>query len=374
MVRRLSPRAQTGIALVILAIACWLVLFRNLGAAPMQLWDEVRLANNAIEMVDSGDLLVTRYDGKPEDWNTKPPLQIWLEAGSVKLLGIENLAFRLPSALAALATVLLLFAFTRRELGDPWSALLTVLLLLTAGGYVLVHCARNGEYDAMLVLWLLASSLAWFRFVRRPDEQLWLWLTALFVVLAVYTKGVQGLMFLPGLLLYTVAAHRFRAVFRQTRVYAAAALAVLVIGAYYGVREHLQPGYLRAVWDNELFGRYAVVNEEHSGGVLDYAALLNWWAVLVLFSLPLLVLMKGKDRAVGVFAIVVSASYFVVISLSKTKLEWYVAPVFPFFALFIVVALRTLISVLRRRAGWTRPLLIGLAGAVTAWFVVAMVK
>jgi len=64
----------------------------------------------------------------------------------------------------------------------------------------------------------------------------------------------------------------------------------------------------------------------------------------------------------------------VVISLSKTKLEWYVAPVFPFFSLFIVVGLRTLISLLSGRAGWTRPLLIGLAGAATAWFVVAMVR
>jgi 4-amino-4-deoxy-L-arabinose transferase-like glycosyltransferase len=88
----------------------------------MQVWDEIRLANNTIEMVDTGNLLVTRYDGKPEVWNTKPPLQIWLEALSVKVLGIQSLAFRLPSALAALATVLLLFRFARRQLDDLWAA------------------------------------------------------------------------------------------------------------------------------------------------------------------------------------------------------------------------------------------------------------
>src|SRR4051812_30737006 len=238
----ISPRVQTAFALIVLATACWFVFFYRLSAQPMQVWDEIRLADNAIEMVETGDLLVTRYDGKPEVWNTKPPLQIWLEALSVKLLGIQSLAFRLPSALAALATVLLLFVFARRELANLWWALLTALVLLTSTEFVLTHVARNGEYDALLVLCLLASSIAWFRYVWRPDQHHWLWLTALFVVFGVYTKGVQGLLLLPGMLLYVVAVRRFRVAFSQRALYAAAAAGVACIAAYYGVREHLQPG------------------------------------------------------------------------------------------------------------------------------------
>jgi hypothetical protein len=64
----------------------------------------------------------------------------------------------------------------------------------------------------------------------------------------------------------------------------------------------------------------------------------------LIFALPTLLLMKGKDREVGVFAIVMAGSYLCVISPSKTKLEWYLAPVFPFLSLFFVVAPRTLIS------------------------------
>jgi len=281
----------------------------------MKVWDESRLANNAIEMVETGDLLVTRYDGEPEVWNTKPPLQIWLEAGSVKLLGIQNLAFRLPSALAALAAVLVLFIFVRRQLGDLWGAVLAVLLLLSTAGFVLVHGARNGEYDAMLVLWMLASSLTFFKFVWRPDEQKWLWLTALFMVLGVYTKGIHGLLLLPGLLIYAVAIGRFKAVFGQRKVYAAAALALLSISTYYIAREQLQPGYLRAVWNNELFGRYAEVNEGHSGNVFSYLVVLKWWTVVLLCAVPILRFMKGEDRRVGLFAMVMAASYLLLISL-----------------------------------------------------------
>lgn len=318
MRRWLTPGVQTGCALVVLATASWFTLFNRLGAEPMQVWDEVRLANNAIEMVETGDLLVTRYDGKPEVWNTKPPLQIWLEAVSVKLFGIQSLAFRLPSALAALATVLVLFLFARRQL-DLWAAVLTVLLLLSSAGYVLVHCARNGEYDAMLVLWMLASSLAFFKFVWRPNEQKWLWLTALFMVLAAYTKAIHGLLLLPGLIIYAAAVGRFKAIFGQRKVYAAAAVASLVIGAYYVVREQLQAGYLRAVWNNELFGRYAEVNEGHSGNVFFYLVTLKWWTVILLVALPALYVMKGEDRRVGVFAIIPAAWYLLVISLSKAN-------------------------------------------------------
>jgi hypothetical protein len=64
----------------------------------------------------------------------------------------------------------------------------------------------------------------------------------------------------------------------------------------------------------------------------------------LIFALPTLLLMKGKDREVGVIAIVMAGSYLCVISPSKTKLEWYLAPVFPFLSLFFVVAPRTLIS------------------------------
>ena len=336
----------------------------------MQVWDEIRLADNAIEMVQTGNLLVTRFDGKPETWNTKPPLQIWLEALSVKLFGIRNLAFRLPSALAALATVLLLFAFVRRRLHDLWAASLAGVLLLSSTGFVLVHVARNGEYDALLVLWMLAASLAFYKFVWRLEEK-WIWLTALFMVLAVYTKGIQGLILLPGLLAYAGAARRFRAVFRERKLYIAAGVALATIALYYVAREHLQPGYLHAVWQNELFGRYGEVNEGHNGPFYAYFLSLGWWMVILVYGVLCLRIMKGEDRRLGIFAIVVASSYLLVISFSKTKLEWYVAPVYPFLSLLAVVTIRSLMAV-RPKATWTRPVLIALTCVVAVWSASAM--
>jgi len=365
------PRVQTAFALILLAAACWFSLFNRLDAQPMKVFDEIRLADNAIEMAQTGSLVVTRFDGAPDFWNTKPPLQIWLEASSVKLLGIRTLAFRLPSALAALATVLTLFVFARRRFGDSWHALLAAGLLLSSSLYVLVHCARNGEYDAMLVLWMTAASLAFFTFVWRPEQEKWLWLTTMFMVLAVYTKGIQGLILVPGFVIYAAVMGRFKAVFGRRRVYYAAGAALLTIGLYYVGREHLQPGYLHAVWRNELFGRYAVVNEGHHASFFAYFIAMKWWTVVLVYGIFAIPLMKGEDRRLGIFAIIVATSYLLVISLSKTKLEWYAAPVYPLLALLAVVSVRSVIGVLPR-AAWTRPAVIVLTCAFTVWSVSSM--
>lgn len=353
--------------------ACWITLFHRLDAAPMRTWDETRLAINAIEMVETGEPLVTYYHGRPENWNTKPPLMIWLQAISVKVLGIQTLAFRLPAALAALATVLLVFVFAYRNLKEPWTPLLAVMLLLSTEGYILTHCARHGEYDSLLVLWVFASSVAFFKFVQSPAEGQWIWLAALFVTMAVYTKGVQGLLHVPGLLIYAALSGRFKRVIREWRVYAAGLATLVAVAAYYIAREQLQPGYLQAVWNNELFGRYATVIEGHRGDFLFYILDMKLWSPLILMALPALLIKGGQGKSEGVFAIVVALSYLLVISFATSKVPWYEVPTYPFLALFAAIAVKRYMGWLRGKQTWAMPTLAAITAVVTAWYFGAMV-
>ena len=87
------------------------VLFYRLGALPIEVWDEGRIVINALEMAHSGLSLITTYGGIPDHWNTKPPLFIWLMSLSIRVLGPNEWAVRLPSALSALATAVMVFAF-----------------------------------------------------------------------------------------------------------------------------------------------------------------------------------------------------------------------------------------------------------------------
>ena len=103
----MSIRPLIGFLLVLLVVS--IPIFSHLGEFPMQIWDESRLANNAIEMYETGNPIVVTYNYLPEMWSTKPPLMIWLQVLSLKAFGLNDLAFRLPSAFAAVFTCIFLY-------------------------------------------------------------------------------------------------------------------------------------------------------------------------------------------------------------------------------------------------------------------------
>src|SRR3982751_6695130 len=98
--------------IAIVALAS-LILFYRVGTPAVYWWDEARIAINSLEMMRHPGLIVT-FHGAPDLWNTKPPLSTWLSALSMALFGVNEWALRLPSVLAAIGTIVAVFAFTRR--------------------------------------------------------------------------------------------------------------------------------------------------------------------------------------------------------------------------------------------------------------------
>ena len=346
----LHPRIQVLITLAIVLIACWFLLFNQLGSAPLRFWDESRLAINAIEMSESGRLLVTTYEGQPDAWNTKPPLMIWLQALAIKLFGIGLVPLRLPAALAALATVMSLYFFLGKRL-SPWSGLAAAMALLATPGYVMVHCARNGEYDSLLVLWMFASSLTFLRVIERTEEKKWIWLTALFVTLAVYAKGVQGLIHIPGLVLFAAVRGRLGVLLKHRHLLLAGIASIFVIAAYYLAREAAQPGYLEAVMNNELIGRYSRVSEGHRGDMWTYFEALKFWSPVGGAMVVLTLFLRGKHRRIAWFGLLLSLTYVLIISIGKSKLVWYAVPMFPWLSISLGACAAGVVHFAQRQTG-----------------------
>lgn len=146
----LSWRGWSALFLCLAAV----FLFADGLAAPLALKDESRNANNALDMAISGFSLVTTYDFRPDLWNTKPPLVIWLMSGSLRLFGFNEWALRLPSALAAMATLACTLWFVRKVTGSMGVALGSAILLLLSPGFFGEHGARTGDFDAVLLLFV----------------------------------------------------------------------------------------------------------------------------------------------------------------------------------------------------------------------------
>ena len=110
----LSP-APRALAVFSLALGLYLYL-GGLTHLRLQRGNEPMYAAPAIWMLETGGYLVPQYEGGP--FLQEPPLTWWILAANYKLLGVSVFAARLPSALAALATTLLVGLWVKRRSGE----------------------------------------------------------------------------------------------------------------------------------------------------------------------------------------------------------------------------------------------------------------
>ncbi len=348
---------QKGLGIALLLIICYFPLFFYLDSLPIQLYDESRLAINAMEMADHGNFLVTHYGGTPDMWNTKPPLMIWLQVLCFKIFGFGELGVRLPSALAGLATVLFIGFFCWKKLNRPFLGIATIGVLLTTPGYISTHVTRTGDYDSLLILFMVLFLFSIFRFVhseQQKERQKLLFLSAVWLTFAVLTKSVAGLFFLPAALIYILWTRQGLVILKTKDTYLAAALFLMIVLSYYGLREHYNPGYLQAVWMNELGGRYFETLENHKAP-FDYYFKNMWegrfkpWVFFLPIGLIVAFYEKESVRNFMQFLFITVLSYLLIVSFSNTKLLWYDAPVFPLLAIITALGIEKMSILLNNR-------------------------
>lgn len=346
------------ILVILVLLFCAFILFNNLGAEPVKLWDEARRAVRAYEMYKNGLGIVTTYEQLPDMWGTKPPLLIWLQTLSFHAFGVSTFALRVPSALSGFFCCMILLIIWGSFRGTHLRGIFSALILISTYGFVGYHSARTGDFDALLSLWVFAAASSfYFYFERRESWQLLLFF--FFLSLACLTKGVAGLFILPGLAVFVFIQNGFLKKLLLTRSFYFGVLMFLAIvfGFYFG-RELLNPGYLQAVWENELGGRYLEANEEHKQDVLFYIrGMMNyrfqWWFWLLPAALVAVFLIKReKDRQLLTFLMLLSTSILLVISTAETKLRWYDVSVYPFLALVAGTLLSLLFNYLQKMRQW----------------------
>ncbi|TWT71467.1 ArnT family glycosyltransferase [Crateriforma conspicua] len=171
----------------LIATAC-VVLGANL-AYPLIEPDETRYAQIAIEMIKSRDWVTPTLDGEP--YLDKPPLMYWLTALSFQTFGTTETAARLPSMLAALATVLFVFGWGSRVVGRR-SAWLGAMSLSLCGGFVL--SGRFLILDSLLTFFTTLCLLSGYIAVRgQRHRPVWWMVSGVACALGVLTKGPVAL-------------------------------------------------------------------------------------------------------------------------------------------------------------------------------------
>lgn len=139
----------------------------------------------------------------------KPPVDLWLQALSVRLFGFSGISLLAPQALAGVLAVALLFHLVSRSFGVLPALLAALVMAITPVGVVI---SRSNDLDMMLVLVLLLASWAVIR-ASETGQLRWLLLGALLVGIGFNVKMLQAYLVLPALgLLYGLFAPRKRRV------------------------------------------------------------------------------------------------------------------------------------------------------------------
>ncbi len=333
--------------------------------------DEPRFALIARDMVLSGDWLIPRVGG--EWYSDKPPLFMWLVAAGYRLTGNLRIAFLLPSILAGLGMLALVFDLARRLWGREAAWLAGLLLLLTVQ---FTLQARTAQIDALVSFWVMLGLYGLLRHLLLGPQWRWYFVAWVAIGLGIITKGVgflPVLMFLPWAVVKQRWPERLPSIQAPMRWWwAGPLLALLTVSLWLapmllevaasgsaGLVEYRDDLLLR-----QTAGRYAQP-WGHIKPFWYYAVEVIPWAWLPLsLALPWLVpawwrRLKAGDAATWLL-LGWAACVLVFFSLSPGKRGVYILPALP----AVVVAAAPFLDDLLRRRGVQ--LLAGLAVAASA--------
>lgn len=173
--------------------------------------EEPRRGQVAREMLDSGDWIVPRLQGHV--FLSRPPMQNW----AIALVGVvrgqvDAVAVRLPSGLAMIFVVVLVYGYCRRTL-PQLGAFAAAASLATMG--LVLQFGWIGETEAIYMLFVSASLLLW-RWADASGKPLAAWgLGYGFAMLGMLTKGPQATVyFAGGVGVYLLLCRRWLDLFR----------------------------------------------------------------------------------------------------------------------------------------------------------------
>jgi 4-amino-4-deoxy-L-arabinose transferase-like glycosyltransferase len=157
--------------LAALVAVVWLAV---LPARPLFDPDEGRYAEIPREMLATHEWIIPHLDGLA--YIEKPPLQYWATAAVLKLLGRDEFAARLYTALCALATLVVVWLAALRLWGRPaaWraaAALCSMLLFVVLGQLLTLDMSLTFYMTLALACFLMAQVAAEYKPESNPEPE-----------------------------------------------------------------------------------------------------------------------------------------------------------------------------------------------------------
>ncbi|MFZ1679126.1 MAG: glycosyltransferase family 39 protein, partial [Saprospiraceae bacterium] len=275
--------------------------------------------------------------------NTKPPLVLWLQAISLKCFPWPEFAVRMPSAMSVTGILIILSMALKRWGFTQWTRILVLVCFVGNEGFIRHHIARTGDLDAVMSFFVVGYSLIVLdaiHFNRWSKRHMILFFVM--VVFAFYAKSIAGWMMLGPLGVVWILSPMRRVLWSKQFLLGTILSAVTCL-FYYISRESVQPGFISLAWHSEYLRMFSNVMPWHEHGFgyyfknFDSLRTYTPWIFFLMVGIGYsLFILKNKSVKNHLLRwIIISLCYMLLISVPADKLEWYDAPVYPFFALIL---------------------------------------
>lgn len=354
--------------------ACVATYLLGIFFIPLMDVDASQYASISREMLERNSFLQVFDLGK--DYLDKPPMLFWFSAISMKLFGVYDWAYRLPSFCLLLAAIYATYRLTILFYQKEVAQLSAMVLASCQAVFLLAHDVRT---DTMLMGWVILSiwQLAeWFKFKRWSNFIIGF----VFIACGMMTKGPIALM-VPSFAFasHFIAQRNWKQFFRWEYLIGILIIAIMLIPMSIGLYQQydLHPGKLinkvpiqsglRFYYWTQSFGRYTGENVYHEMSYFSFLFENMLWSFLpwilfclvgLFFSFKELVQQKFNLNHDQEF---ISTGGFVltycILAKSQAQLPHYIFVVFPLAAIATARILFGLFFT-NRLINWRKPLVI----------------
>ncbi len=308
------------------------LVFGRLGGAPTYILDEVKNAQCAREMLESGNWIVPTFNGELR--TDKPPLHYFFMMLSYKIFGINPFAARFFSALMGILTVIITFRFTKRHTNAP-TAFFAALALVVSAQFLFEF--RLSVPDPYLIFFIALATFSAFTYLQE-NKFGYLLIAATAFGLAILAKGPVAIA-LPGLclLLWVIWKKQWKSIFTWKILVAAAPMLTIAIPWYWAVHQATDGAWTQGFFIDHNLNRFSDPQEGHGGFFL--LTIIFMVVGLLPFTAFMGEMVKQRKALFSndlvKFSGIVVLCFGVFFSLASTKLPNYPMPCYPFAAIIL---------------------------------------
>ena len=337
---------------LLLALASAILFLGAIRLGDLAGYDDAMYSVEAKGIVNTGDWLTPKTRGYPA--LEHPPLFVWTQAVFLKAFGISDPIAKLPSALCALATVLLMYWLARRMLRDTLAASVAMFVML-ATPYFIKYAGR-AMTDVPVTFLFACAVCAW---LLAEDDPRWNLAAGAFTAMALMVRGLIGFA-LPLIFAAHLIAIRRRPAWRY--LIPALIIALAPLAAWYSYLLLRYQDYftrLHKGWlEREVYGSLTPTWRRYTGA-FEYAWMLakSYWPWLPAMVAGMVAIVRERRRQFFLL-LCWAGGVFLLCAMARSRVLRYMLPAYPAFAILAALGLVKWIPrrIIERAMDWIPPL------------------